>query len=133
MRRVVTLLCVTALAACGGDKGSIDELCTALRADRSTSTVFSGFDPTDTERALEQLREARVTLGGLRDVAPDQVRDELDIEIGYVQALIDGLVGLDGSDPAQAVEIVRQVTDDHPKVAAAAASLASFSQEHCVI
>lgn len=131
MRRVVALLCVTALAACAGDEGSIDELCTAVRADRSTWEVFSGFDPTNTERALEQLRAARVTLGGLRDVAPDEVRDDLAVEIAYVQALLEGLDELEGADPAQAVEVVRQVTEHHPDVADAASSLAVFSEEQC--
>lgn len=131
MRLAVALLCATALAACRSDKGSIEELCTAVRADRSTVAVFSGFDPSNTERALEQLRAARVTLGELRDVAPDEVRDDLDVEIAYVQALVDGLAGLEGADPAQAVEVVRQVTEDHPEVADAAGELASFSEEHC--
>lgn len=132
MRRAVGLLClVSFLGGCGNDKGSVAELCQAVRADHSTATVFSGFDPSDTERSLEQLRAARVTLGGLHDAAPAEVRDDLAVEVTYVQALIDGLTELKGTDAAQSVEMVRQVTADHPKVAHAAATLAAFSKEHC--
>ncbi|MEO7429911.1 MAG: hypothetical protein ABIY48_11085 [Acidimicrobiales bacterium] len=123
---------VIAASACGGgSKGSVAELCAAVRADRSTATVFAGFDPSDTERALTQLRAARVTLGELRDAAPSEVRDELSVEIAYVQAMIDGLKGLAAPDAAQSVEVVRQATADHPKVADAAAALAAFSKQHC--
>jgi hypothetical protein len=131
LRRAVALLGVAALVACGDGGGSAEELCTAVRADHSTAAVFSGFDPTNREKALDQLTAARVTLGELRAAAPDEVRDDLDVEIDYVQGLIDGLTELDGNDPAAAVEVVRQVTEDHPDVPDAAAELATFSQEHC--
>lgn len=131
MRRVVLVGCLGALVACGGSKGSAEELCAAVRADRSTAAVFDGFDPTDTVEALEQLRAARLTLGGLRDAAPDEVRDALDVEIAYVQALADTLEPMQDAEPAQVVEAVRQVTADHPGVKAAAGELAAFSDEHC--
>ena len=123
--------CLGALVACGGSKGSAEELCAAVRADRSTAAVFEGFDPTDTVKALDQLRAARVTLGELRAAAPDEVRDALDIEIAYVQALVDTLDPMQDAEPAQVVEAVRQVTAEHPRVTAAAAELAAFSEEHC--
>ncbi len=133
MRRAAAVACAVAvLAGCGGGNGgSAAELCAARRADTATASVFSGFDPSDTERALEQLRAARVTLGQLRDAAPGEVRDDLGVEIDYVQALIDALEALDGTDAAQAVEAVRQVTADHPGVADAAAALAAFEKASC--
>lgn len=130
-QRTVAVLAVTGLVACTDDGGSAEALCEVVRTDRSVAAVFAGFDPTDTERALEQLRTARVTLGELRDAAPDEVRDDLGVEIDYVQALIDGLDDIEGGDAAQAVEVVRQVTAEHPDVADAAANLATFGQEHC--
>lgn len=131
MRRAAAVLATVTLLGCGGGGGSVKELCTAVRANGSSAAVFSGFDPSDTERALEQLRSARVTLGELRDAAPKEVRDELGVEIAYIQALIDGLAPLDGSDAARAVEVVRQVTADHPKVTEAAATLDAFTKEQC--
>jgi hypothetical protein len=125
------MLAATGLLACGDDGGSAEALCEVVRTDRSVAAVFSGFDPTDTERALEQLRTARVTLGELRDAAPEEVRDDLGVEIDYVQALIEGLDGIEAGDASQAVEVVRQVTNDHADVGDAAANLATFSQERC--
>ena len=125
------VLVVVALVACSGDDGSAAKLCETVRADRTVAAVFSGFDPTDNEHALEQLRAARVTLGELHDDAPDEVRDDLSTEIDYVQALIEGIQATDGSDAAQAVEVVRQVTAAHDDVSKAAANLAAFSKEHC--
>lgn len=127
----LALLGAMSLLACSGSDGSAAKLCGVVRTDRSVAAVFSGFDPTDTEKALEQLRAARVTLGELRDEAPGEVRDDIDVEIDYVQALIEGLREVKGGDAAQAVEVVRQVTADHDAVDDAAATLAEFSQEHC--
>lgn len=131
LSRGLALVTVAALVGCGSGGGSTDDLCNAVHSDRSIAAVFSGFDPTNAERALDQLRSARVTLGNLRDAAPDEVRDDLDVEIDYVQALVDGLAALDGGDASQAVEVVRQVTADHPDVANAAAALETWSQKSC--
>ena len=131
MRRAVALLCVAALVACSGDEGSAEELCTAVRAQPSLTNAFAGFDPTDTEHALEQLRAARVTLGELRDAAPSEVRDDLTVEIDYVQALVEGLEAVDGHDTSETVTVVQQITDEHPEVADAAANLAAFAEESC--
>ena len=77
------------------------------RPDRRAA-VFAGFDPSDTERALAQLRHARVTLGELHDAAPGEVRDDIEVEIAYVQALIDGLGGARRiPNRAESVEVVR--------------------------
>lgn len=127
----VLLAVVAATGACSSDKASPEELCTALRANPGVASTFTGFDPSDPRRALEQLRSARVTLGELRDAAPGEVRDDLDVEIDYVQALIEAVQQVEDGDANAAVEAVRQVTAAHPKVGDAAAALASYSREHC--
>jgi hypothetical protein len=132
MRRAVVLVCAAALVACGGDDGSAEELCTAVRSEPSLTNAFAGFDPTDVEHALEQLRAARVTLGELRDAAPAEVRGDLTVEIDYVQALVDGLSSLDGRDATETVAAVQRITDEHPGVRDAAANLAAFAEETCV-
>lgn len=133
VRRAAALACAAVLAAgaCGGDEGSAEELCAATRAQRDAMDVFRGFDPTNSVRALDQLRSARVTLGELRDAAPAEVRDDLTVEIDYVQALVEGLEELDGRDANEAVALVQQITDAHPGVAEAAANLAAFTEESC--
>lgn len=124
-------MAVTLVAACSDDGGSAEELCRALRDDPSITNAFEGFDPTDVPRALDQLRQARVTLGELRDAAPSEVRDELTVEIDYVQAMIDGLSDVEDGDAADAVIVVQQVTIDHPDVADAAAELSAYAEASC--
>jgi hypothetical protein len=135
MVRRAAALCAVALvasgAACSDDEGSAEELCAAVRRDPTMLSVFDGFDPSDASDALDRLRTARVSLGELRDAAPDEVRDDLDVEISYIQGLIDGLSSLESTDATDAVEVVRQVTEDHPDVQDASATLVAFSAEHC--
>ena len=136
-RRAAVLLLAASVAlpavpACSGDdEGSAEELCAALRDQPSIATTFEGFDPTDVDGALEQLRSARVALGDLRDAAPSDLRDDLTVEIDYVQALIDALEPLTGADAVDIVAAVQQVTADHPEVETAAAELSSFSESTC--
>jgi hypothetical protein len=130
VRRAGALLITVLLtAACGGDEGSAEALCTAVREQPSVATAFSGFDPTDPEQALEQLRSARVTLGELHQAAPSEVAHDLQVEIDYIQALIDGLDGV--ADSAEAAAVVQQVTEEHPGVSDAAAALTTFTEESC--
>lgn len=129
--RALALVGAVALAACGGDEGSAEELCAAIRELPSVTSTFSGFDPTDVDAALEQLREARVVLGELRDAAPAEVRDDVTVEIDYVQALVEGLEGVDGQDAEETVAVVQRITDEHPDVQDASAELAAFAEESC--
>ncbi|MGV3759070.1 MAG: hypothetical protein ACO1PW_05930 [Actinomycetota bacterium] len=123
---------VLASGGCSDDEaGSAEELCAALREQPSVATTFEGFDPTDVDQALEQLRSARVTLGELRDAAPSEVRDDLTVQIDYVQALIEELEPLGGADATEIVAAVQRVTAEHPDVEAAAAELSSFSATTC--
>jgi len=136
-RRAAVLILAASVALPGlgsctaDDEGSAEDLCTALRDQPSLPTTFEGFDPTDVDGALEQLRSARVALGGLRDASPSDLRDDLTVEIDYVQALIDALEPLTGADAVDIVAAVQQVTADHPEVEAAAAELSSFSESTC--
>ena len=93
--------------------------------------MFQGFDPTDRESALDQLRTARVTLGDLHDAAPGEVRDDLQLEIDYVQALIDALEEVEPGDATESALQIQAVTDAHPGVDDAAANLAAFAEEEC--
>lgn len=118
-------------AACTGDGGSARDLCGALVDTEGITTQLQGFDPTDRDSALDLLRPARVTLGELRSQAPGEVRDDLQVEIDYVQALIDGLERVPAGDPAAAATEVQAVTDAHPGVADAAAELQAFADREC--
>jgi len=100
-------------------------------AQEGLTTTLDGFDPSDPETALDQLRSARVALGDLLDAAPAEVRDDLEIEIDYVQALIDALEPVEPGDATEAALQVQSVTDAHPGVDEAAANLAAFSEREC--
>lgn len=125
-----SLVAVVALLGCSDDEGSADELCAAL-AQADVTGLFADFDPTETESALDQLRTARVQLGQLHDAAPGEVRDDLQVEIDYVQALIEGLEQVPAGDPTAAAVEVQAVTDAHPDVQAAAEDLEAFAADHC--
>jgi hypothetical protein len=128
---MATLVVVIALGACSDDEGSADELCSAVAESEGLATSFQGFDPTDPEAALEQLRPARVTLGELLDAAPGEVRDDLQVEIDYVQALIETLDQVEPGDATESALQVQAVTDAHPDVPEAAAELAAFAEREC--
>ena len=131
LRRALAVAGVSALVACSGDSGSVEEFCEVARSSQLDATVFAGFDPSDPKRALQQLTDARLALGEYRTAAPGEIRDELDVEIAYVQALIDALSALDNPDPARSVAVVRDVTAQHPGVDDAAADLAAYYEASC--
>ena len=122
-------LCV-AVGACAEDEGSAEELCAAVAEEGVTSTL-QGFDPTDPEAALDQLRDARVKLGDLLDVAPDDVQDDLQTEIDYVQALVEVLEDVEPGDATESALQIQAVTDAHPGVDEASANLTAFAEEEC--
>jgi hypothetical protein len=124
------LAMVLLLGACAKDEGSTEELCAAV-AEKGITTTLQGFDPTDPEAALDQLRDARVKLGDLLDAAPDRVQGDLQTEIDYVQALVEVLEGVEPGNAAESALQIQAVTDAHPGVEAAAANLARFAKEEC--
>jgi hypothetical protein len=124
------VVAAVALAACSEEEGSAEELCDAV-ADSEITAVFQGFDPTDRDAALDQLRTARVTLGDLHDAAPGEVRDDLQREIDYVQALVDSLEAVEPGDATDTALRIQAVTDAHPGIDEAAANLTAFAEEEC--
>lgn len=130
-RPVAATLVVAALLSACRDEGSAAALCEELANTEGISSTFQDFDPTDPEAALDQLRTARVTLGNLHQDAPDEVRDDLEVEIDYVQALVDALEQVPPGDASEAALRVQAVTDAHPDVEEAAAQLAAYAEEEC--
>ena len=70
-------------------------------------------------------------LGDLLDAAPDDVRDDLQTEIDYVQALVEVLEEVEPGDATESALRIQAVTDAHPGVDEAAANLAAFAEEEC--
>jgi hypothetical protein len=130
-RSFAACLLIPVLVSCRDDDGSAESLCRAVAEGEEISTTFQGFDPSDPEAALDQLRTARVTLGEVRDAAPGEVRDDLDVEIAYVDALSDALEPVAPGDASEAALQVQAVTDAHPQVDEAAAELAAYADREC--
>ncbi len=116
---------------CSDDDGSAEQLCASVADGTGISVTLQGFDPTDPEAALEQLRPVRVALGDLLGEAPEEVQDDLQVEIDYVQALIDALEGVAPGDTTASALQVQAVTEAHPGVDEAAASLSAFAEREC--
>jgi hypothetical protein len=130
----LALALALAMSACTDDDGGAERSAAALCAAASGSDlteVFDGFDPTDTERALDQLRDARLRLGELHAVAPDGPRDALSTEIAYVDALIDALEAAPPDDPTAAVAAVNGLDAEQAAANVASGELQAFEDASC--
>ena len=130
-RRLVLVALLLLASSCSDDDGSAESLCHALAEEDGVASTFQDFDPSDPEAALDQLRTARVMLGDLLDEAPGPVRDDLQVEIDYVQALIEALELVEPGDATRAALQVHEVTEAHPDVDAAAITLAAYAEREC--
>ena len=129
---LVPALLLTAVACTDGDGGSAEELCSVVGDGRSFTALFEqGFDPTDTARAQSQLSAAKVDLDQLRRAAPSEVRDDLDAEIAYLEAVEEVLRTEDPDDPAAVVAAINALDDERSAAQVASLVLGEFEAEHC--
>jgi hypothetical protein len=125
------LAVVLAVAGCGDDGGDAEAFC-PLVADRAgLAAMTEGFDPSDRDRALEQLRAIRVELGELRAAAPSEIRGDLDTQIDAAQGLIDALDAVPPGDPAAAVEAVRAAQAEMDGLPQATENLEAWTEQNC--
>lgn len=95
--RLPTALLVATLAlvggACGDDEGggNLTAFCEAAADTQRFETVFDDLDPTNVEAARETFRTARDAQDGLRDLAPEAARADIDVVIAFVDDLVAGL------------------------------------------
>jgi hypothetical protein len=121
-----------ALAACSKDDGSPEALCSVLGDGRAFTALFEqGFDPTDTQRALAQLEAARVDLDQLQDAAPAEVRDDLQTELRYLDAVKAIIERVDPDDPAAVVAGINDLSKERSAAQVASLELRSYEQVHC--
>jgi hypothetical protein len=130
---VALVLVVAAPAACSDDGGgSAEELCRVVGDGRAFTDVFAtGFDPTDVERATAQLEAAETDLGELRAAAPSEVRDDLDAESDYLDAVAQVLADGDPDDPAAIVASINALAEQRSKAQVAGLELRNFEAQHC--
>jgi hypothetical protein len=123
---------VTGLGACGDDDdGAVEAFCASVADREALAAVVDGFDYSDRDRALDQMRTARVELGELREDAPGEIRSDLDVQVDATETLIEALEGAPAGDPAATVEAVRAVQPDLAEVEEAGARLEAWTREHC--
>lgn len=114
------------------DGGSAEELCSLVGDGRSYEALFAeGFDPTEPDRAVAQLRSAQVDLAALRVAAPSSLHGALDDEARYLAALLDAVSSADPDDPAAVVGAVNALDEERTAAEAAAAELSEFAEENC--
>lgn len=124
---------VTALTgACSSTKGGSAAALCQLVTSRSFTDVFQkGLDPTDTSRALAQVKAASVDLGQLRDAAPNEVRGAVADEIAYMDAVTKVLEKAKPDDPGAVVAAVNGLTAQREAAQTASVKLTSYQGAHC--
>ncbi len=128
----LALALALAVGCSDDDAGTSEELCALVGDGGSFTALFEqGFDPTDTERALAQLEAASVDLAELRAAAPSSVRDAIDAEVAYVDALLDVVEDVDPDDPAAVVNAVNGLDEERDAAEVAGLELQAFEAEHC--
>jgi hypothetical protein len=129
---VLALLALAPAAACSPKAGSAEELCAVLGDGRSFSSLFEqGFDPTDPQQATAQVQAAKVDLDQLHDAAPAEVRDDLEAETRYLDAVLDVLERSDPDDPAAIVAAINDLGDERHAAEVASLQLRTYQSAHC--
>jgi hypothetical protein len=127
----VVLLAVVGGGCSDGKGGSAEQLCGIVGSGSFSDLFSSGFDPTDTDRALAQLRAATVDLDQLHDAAPSEVRGAVQDELSYLTALTKVLEDVDPDDPAAVVTAVNALRAQRTAAQAASAKLQTYQDAHC--
>jgi hypothetical protein len=125
------LLSTTVLGACSSGGGSTTELCRAASGGAFAEVFRQGFDPTDTARALAQLKTAAVDLDELHAAAPSAVRGAVTDELAYVRAVTKVLQRVDPDDEAEVVARINALTSERAAAQAASAKLTAYQSAHC--
>lgn len=95
----------------GGGSGDAEELCDRMRD-------FAGAGASDPEAMIGALQE-------WRDVAPEELRDDLDAVLGMLETLR----SVDQTDPAAFAKVLETLMD--PELDEAFTSLGRFAMEEC--
>lgn len=139
---VLTALCLAVLAGCGGGEATASMLSGGRPAgagadggdEGAAGAVPAGFCEALRELAEDQDDdvEADQLLEGterLRDTAPEELRDEVDVLVRFARRLSE--LDLEDDDPAAIGEMLELVMD--PQVMAATTAIEAYSIENCGI
>ena len=126
----VALSASAVLGACSSG-GSTAELCRTVGGGTFAAVFHQGFDPTNTEQALAQLKTAATDLDELHSAAPGSMRGAVRDELSYVQAVTKVLQRVDPDDEAKVVEQINALGKERAAAQAASTKLAAYQQAHC--
>lgn len=137
MRRLPLALALVALAAlgtgCGDDDGGGDlaAFCEAAQDTQRFETVFDDLDPTNVEAAEATFRKAREAQTGLRDLAPEAARSDIDVVIVFVDDLIAGLQPGGAVDDRGRPDVYQSLRPRFDEVEAAGDRLRVYVESNC--
>jgi hypothetical protein len=123
------------VGACTGDDSGQERsaagVCRILNASPEFAELARDFDPTDVPRGLVTLEAMDVHLEQIRDVMPDEGRDEIDRQLDYVRALRTALERVDPDDPQAVAAAVNGLADEAAAANLASADLQRFQDTRC--
>jgi len=128
-----TALAGVLLGACSedGSEGDLAAFCDAAADQQRFETVFDTLDPTDVEGALATFRQARTTQASLRDLAPAAARADIDIVLGFVDDLIDGLEPAQREPAVERPDVYTSLRPRFDEVEAAGDRLRVYVETNC--
>ena len=120
------------LGACSQDDGDVDAFCANALEVGALDTVFDTFDSSDVEGTTAQFSTTLAAYEELRSEAPPDVRDDLDVLIGFTTEFRDQLIAGDPTDPATTTAVGLDLEERFAEVEAATKELESFVSTSCV-
>jgi hypothetical protein len=126
------LVLAGAVGACGQDDGDVDAFCAQALDTGELDAVFDTFDPSDVEGTAAQFAATLVAYEALRSDAPSEVRDDLDVLIGFTTDFRDQLIAGDPTDPATTTAVGLDLEERFAEVEAATQELDRFVATSCV-
>ena len=124
------LAALAVAAACSGrDDGSIQAFCDQAAKVEVVTTSEELVGPGGTRRATELV----TALEGLRDVAPKEIRGEVDTMVAVSGNLRDALVAEEGDDETTRSESKDTLAESLAKFAPASDAVVAYTRKTCGI
>lgn len=121
----VTLLAL--VAACTGDdepEASTEAFCARLEELADLSLTFDRV-------AVGELRTRSEDLGHLAEVAPESIRSDVEVLVGYLDDLISELEGVESGDAEATAQAFRALESRVAEVEEAGGAVEGFAREQC--
>ncbi len=125
------LAAAVGLAACGGSGGGdVEAFCAAATDTDRFEAAFDQLDPMDVDGAIVTFEAARAELVELRTEAPSEVRQDIDLQVSFLDELTEGLVA---SDPTadERPEVYADLRPRFDEVEAAGSRLTRWVDANC--